>query len=623
MKKVMFFTFVLVFAASAAFAANSTFKAPLDQVQLDTSSAPDAYGYTWVDNDAGGSPVYEWIDISGTGVAVEGLMDDNAVGPFDIGFDFAYYWYSVDHFYIGSNGYISFASDDNYSQDFPMIPSSNRPNDIVVPLACDLDFTAPYGTNACYYYTNNVDTLIVTWDNVLEWNTPYNSTATHTFQLILTASDSAITYQYGEQGGDFMNTEGHAQIGIEDLLGNNGICYMFDLAPPNRMPHDGLVIRIHADPDPDFVFHDVGVAGAMNESSGGVFCGVDQSLALKALVKNYGTMPEDDINVNCKIKRNYVTIYNEDVPLSHLEPGEEAWVTLPSADCLNEINVHAIVFKTTLSGDEYYWNNSDTCELRTYILPQTLAYIDTTISYSSWQGGGGGFGNEFVAPEPITVTMVKADMMLQNQSPAYFFILPADENGVPDVDNILWADTLAPVGDTGWISMNLHDGIDFNTGDKFFATILAGGEGVLMGVESGWLPLCNRGWENTGSYAPSRDRALQDICIAIECEGRTGIEDEPNTLPNSFHLNQNYPNPFNANTEIGFSLENTGKVSLSVYNIAGQKISTLVDGVFNSGLHRVLWDGTSDNGKVVSSGVYFYHLEIGEQSQTKKMVLLK
>ena len=117
MKKLFISALVLAFAVSGAFAANSTFTLPILPQPCDSGALPDDYGYTWVDNDNGGSPVYNWVDITGTGVLVEGLADDNAVGPFNIGFDFPFYWYMVDHFYIGSNGYISFSSDANYSQD--------------------------------------------------------------------------------------------------------------------------------------------------------------------------------------------------------------------------------------------------------------------------------------------------------------------------------------------------------------------------------------------------------------------------------------------------------------------------------------------------------------------------
>ena len=81
MKKLFLVALIFAFAVNGAFAAKTTFSTV--PVITDSSSTPDAYGYTWVDNDNGGSPDYNWIDISGNGVEVEGLADDNVVGPFD------------------------------------------------------------------------------------------------------------------------------------------------------------------------------------------------------------------------------------------------------------------------------------------------------------------------------------------------------------------------------------------------------------------------------------------------------------------------------------------------------------------------------------------------------------
>jgi hypothetical protein len=185
MKKLLVVTFILAFAISSAFAAKSTFNAPILPQPCDSSATPDDYGYTWVDNHNGGSPVFNWIDITTIGSPVEGLFDDNVVGPIPIGFDFPFYWYHVNHTNVGSNGYLSFSSMVSYSQDFATIPSTSQPNDMVVPLACDLDFTSAYGTNECYYYTNNVDTFIVSWIDVAEWREVPVSGTEHTFQVIL------------------------------------------------------------------------------------------------------------------------------------------------------------------------------------------------------------------------------------------------------------------------------------------------------------------------------------------------------------------------------------------------------------------------------------------------------
>ncbi|MBD3168591.1 MAG: T9SS type A sorting domain-containing protein [candidate division Zixibacteria bacterium] len=89
-------------------------------------------------------------------------------------------------------------------------------------------------------------------------------------------------------------------------------------------------------------------------------------------------------------------------------------------------------------------------------------------------------------------------------------------------------------------------------------------------------------------------------------------------IPTEFALNGNYPNPFNAETNISFDLPQNTHVNLEVYNLMGQKVETLVDGLMNAGQHTVRWDAST-----VSSGIYFYKLTAGKFTQTKKMNLLK
>lgn len=88
-------------------------------------------------------------------------------------------------------------------------------------------------------------------------------------------------------------------------------------------------------------------------------------------------------------------------------------------------------------------------------------------------------------------------------------------------------------------------------------------------------------------------------------------------------LHSNYPNPFNPTTQISFSIPREGKVNLSVYNIKGQLVKTLINRRIISGSHNVNWNGRDNTGKLVSSGVYFYKLKIAKKEISKKMLLLK
>ena len=101
------------------------------------------------------------------------------------------------------------------------------------------------------------------------------------------------------------------------------------------------------------------------------------------------------------------------------------------------------------------------------------------------------------------------------------------------------------------------------------------------------------------------------------------LHSNENLLPEKFNLSQNYPNPFNPNTEINFTIPNTSHVELTIFNVLGQKVITLVSDQLNKGSYNVSWDGTNDDGSTVSSGMYLYQLTYDNQSLSKKMILAK
>ena len=95
------------------------------------------------------------------------------------------------------------------------------------------------------------------------------------------------------------------------------------------------------------------------------------------------------------------------------------------------------------------------------------------------------------------------------------------------------------------------------------------------------------------------------------------------TVPDHFKLQQNYPNPFNSSTIIRVVLPTNVEVDLAVYNLAGQKVATLVAGARQAGTYTLHWDGHDDGGRELASGAYLYRLRAGERMETRKMLLLR
>jgi len=157
-------------------------------------------------------------------------------------------------------------------------------------------------------------------------------------------------------------------------------------------------------------------------------------------------------------------------------------------------------------------------------------------------------------------------------------------------------------------------------------------------------------WEDSSTYVFSE--LIQDTSITLELEDNAqyywmvialdtddfivGSNDNtPNTMvvgtlsidgadiPEVFALHQNYPNPFNPTTTLRYDLPEDANVNITIYDMMGRVVKTMVNSQQNAGFKSVRWNATNDAGSPVSAGLYLYTIQAGEFRQTKKMVLLK
>jgi hypothetical protein len=126
------------------------------------------------------------------------------------------------------------------------------------------------------------------------------------------------------------------------------------------------------------------------------------------------------------------------------------------------------------------------------------------------------------------------------------------------------------------------------------------------------------------TVSPSQFALSQDFALGVT----TSVPASPG-VPQAYVLGQNYPNPFNPSTRISFSLPQAGTVTLRVFDILGQQVTTLVNGPMGAGAHEAEWNGRDAAGRVLASGVYFYRIEVkaldggAAYSAIRKMMLLK
>ena len=143
-------------------------------------------------------------------------------------------------------------------------------------------------------------------------------------------------------------------------------------------------------------------------------------------------------------------------------------------------------------------------------------------------------------------------------------------------------------------------------------------DGALYG-KHGASDLDMESWTDWSPH-PSWDGAFR---LQGTVRDLTSVESEGREKPETFTLRQNYPNPFNPGTTITYSLKEPGVVELAIYNTLGQRIRTLISQSQPAGNYQQNWDGRNDAGELVSSGAYFYRLEVGETLQARRMLFLK
>tara|TARA_B100000315_G_scaffold168186_1_gene156728 strand:- start:12 stop:917 length:906 start_codon:yes stop_codon:yes gene_type:complete len=129
------------------------------------------------------------------------------------------------------------------------------------------------------------------------------------------------------------------------------------------------------------------------------------------------------------------------------------------------------------------------------------------------------------------------------------------------------------------------------------------------------------------SYGRITDGGNEWQFFDVPTPGFTNTDDlninHDKTIPDQYILFPNYPNPFNPLTTLRYDLPENAMVNITIYDMLGREIKTLVNATQDAGFKSVQWDATNDYGKPVSAGIYLYQIQAGEFVQTKKMVFLK
>jgi hypothetical protein len=582
------------------------------------SGGPDAFGYSWTDSDEPGGPAYDWVDISGIGTQVifssSGYSDDGNKGPFPIGFSFDFYGNAFTEFYACTNGWVSFTSTKTAYSNQPL-PNSGYsvPENLLGVFWDDLVHRSGTGSepvpSAVYYY-NDGTRLIIQFQHmyrIANWTDDLN------FQVIL-YPNGKVAYQYETVDASTMDSQ---TIGIQNATRDDGLTVVYN----DTYVHDNMAVEF--------------TAGA-------------EWLTVSPIA---GIIPPgecEDLTVTCDATTLVDGIY-------------EGMITITSNDLTDPVVDVPVTF--IVNWEAAAWMDID---------PNTLN-LD---SNGRWIECNMGIPEGFDAMALLceTVFLVAGDdtipashiceILGPDEYGIYWLHVKFDraavEDALPEGEAVLM-EVAAEIEDVTYIRGTdtitvIRPKVNHPNGGEMFSygpdakIIVTWDTPEIWSVDSYTVCFSADGgtsWEMIASgittqsiivdvplldteEALYRVYALQgeeivgydssDEVFTISTTG-AGIEDE--VKPTVFMLRPNVPNPFMGTTMLRFDIPRDVHVSLSVYDVRGRQVKSLVDQDLTAGRYNVGWDGADTYGDRVASGVYYYKIVAGSWTGTKAMVVVR
>lgn len=545
---------------------------------------PDQYGYTWKDSNEPGGPTYQWWDITQIGTQLNGLGDDNFIGPVSLGNLYPYYWYNVSKCWVGSNGYISFGPG-NLAANFPTIPTPTGVNNYVTGHMADLTFLGVNNPGKVYFYAN-ADSFCIEYKDVPYWNpSAPGYSGSNTFEIIISRADSCITV-------NFMSCTGLSQsnfsTGIENVSGNMGLQPLM-----SQPPNPNYTIVYYYPQNPTYLVVDASVSWNGNDDNGGIFVPNNSGpYPLWTEVMNQGNVNLPQLDVTGKvtdISGNVLVTDLYQVPAG-LPAGQPALINFPNAQ-----------FSPAATGTKRYVTTvapvlMDSIPVNDSII-QEIVVIDTTqqtmlLTYTdnntnpvmgsiSWNGGQGGVG-VYIAPPSYPARIISTNFILASApaSGIAFYAKVFDDNGPNGTPGTL-LDSVAVMGQNivtySPISIPLSSPVTINSGGVYIEWEMAT---TLVSIATDLTPPFSRNSYEVFSvyWSTYRDYQFTDFFIGCEYQkafpedvGVTAIVSPANNSTVSGPTNvscwiENYGNfPDNYNIMVNYKITNNPTIVSQPY----------------------------------------------------------
>lgn len=621
---------------------------------------PDGFGYEFIDSDEPGGPVFNWADITGTGTPVS-LGDDDAI-LVPLPFTFSFYGIPQTEIRISSNGYLTFGTS-GLAFTNSNIPNSAGPNDIICPFWEDLNPTQ----GGTIHYLSTATQFIVQYSNIPR----YFNAGSFTFQVILN-DDGSMLFQYLDMQGELASST----VGIENATGTIGLQVVFN-AP---YIHNNLAVLVTMSPPCPWVSSIVPSSGTTPAGSSqqvtvdvdatGLPYGIYQcqlsilsnavnaarvDVPLTLVVSNlhpYVLLADKDVIIDRQVNSEGDIHANNDIEFEEGKPGTHTG----NLTAVDDITIDK---RNTINGDARAGDNIKNKGTITGTVEENAGIPEVDIPEVEVDHGSDDIDvgkHETVELDPGSYDDIKVDdygtLVLRHDGTSGEYNvdnLKLDEKAIliinagngpvtVNVNDELKFDkavevVILPSELYSWLvtfNVESHDDINIGSNAKVLGTIIAPEALVTLGTYSTFKgAICAEDIEvEKGAtflhHSSSTSISTAARLLAGDPENLDSEEStETNPIPTEYDLSQNFPNPFNPTTTIKIALPEAAQLTLKIYNIRGQLVRTLINSNMEAGYHLVQWDGMSDTGTKVASGMYFYRISAGSFVQTKKMILMK
>ncbi len=493
---------LLFFVASALFAA---------------TGGPDQYGYIWKDSNEPNGPVYSWIDITTTGIAITDLADDNLHGPIIMTANMPYYWYDVKKVWVASNGYVAF-NGGNIAATFPPLPAAGGTDNYIATLMSDLTFTGAGNPGQCFV-KDEATQFIVSWINVPFWSVSSPGyTGSNTFQLILNKVDSTITMQYQSATG--VTGSNGPIIGIESITGSIGLA-----RSQSMMPAAGYAVRFYNPATPLLQVKDASVDWVGEPGTGGITMAVGATLPLATRIQNTGNQALAPFTLVSKvISAGGQTIVTETLTVDALQPSGTVEPLLSQAFVPNAPGTYK--HQITLSGITGELVTANNVMEREVVVYSPTANINK-VSWAgltddglglAWNGGDGGIG-AYIMPPFYPCQITGTTVRITSNIGSNFCMKVYDDDGVDGgpgtlLDSVMVQAANGGVGDHVY---PLNSAIQVTQGGYYVVWYMVGANVNIAVDKVG--PFSLRCYEVLGgAWSEYRDRISTDFHLGLQIQ---------------------------------------------------------------------------------------------------------